>query len=310
MTVLAPIVLFVYNRPEHARRTVEALKNNTLAQESDLIVYSDAPRVQTHVRRVSEVRNYVRQIEGFKSVSVIERKTNLGLARSVIDGVTEIVEKYGRVIVLEDDMVTSRYFLTYMNDALEYYENEDSVISIHGYCYPIDGLPETFFLKVADCWGWGTWKRGWDLFESDGCKLLEQLEQKELLNRFDLFGAYDYSKMLRDQIEGKNSSWAIRWYASALLADKLTLYPAQSLVSNIGSDGSGTHFGIGDCMDVILCDRPIKIGNAEVSENMFALKQWQHFLGRAANPGWFGRIKSKIRQKLMQLRNLIQKRQS
>ena len=310
MTVFAPIVLFVYNRPEHARRTVEALKNNMLAKESDLIVYSDAPRVQTHAGRVREVRDYVRQIEGFKSVSVIERETNFGLARSVIDGVTEIVEKYGRIIVLEDDMVTSRYFLTYMNDALEYYENEDSVISIHGYCYPISGLPETFFLKVADCWGWGTWKRGWDLFEADGRKLLAQLEQKELLNRFDLFGAYGYSKMLKDQIEGKNSSWAVRWYASALLADKLTLYPGQSLVSNIGSDGSGTHYGIGGRMDVILCDRPIKIGEAEVSENMRALGKWQDFLGRAGDPGWFGRIKNKISQKLILHRNLIQKRPS
>ena len=300
----SPIVLFVYNRPDHTRKTIEALKANVLANESDLIVFSDAPRSEAHAGNVREVRKYVKEVVGFRSVTVIERETNFGLARSIIDGVTAIVNRYGRIIVLEDDMVTSPYFLTYMNEALEYYELEDSVISIHGYCYPINGLPETFFLKGADCWGWGTWKRGWDLFEEDGRKLLSQIEQRGLSYRFDLFGTYGYSKMLRDQIKGKNSSWAVRWYASALLAEKLTLYPGQSLVSNIGSDGSGTHRGVDSNMDVILCNRPIKIGEVEVAESMTALSQWHQFLRNTSNPKWFGRIKNRISQILTRYRNL------
>ncbi len=191
--------------------------------------------------RVKEVREYIRTITGFKSLRIVERETNLGLATSIISGVTEVVNQYGRIIVLEDDMVTSPFFLRYMNDALDLYENEEKVVSIHGYVYPIQGLQETFFIKGADCWGWATWKRGWDLFDADGEKLLNELKKAGLLKRFDFDGAYPYTKMLRDQIEGKNNSWAIRWYASALLHDKLTLYPGKSLVHNIGTDASGTH---------------------------------------------------------------------
>jgi len=303
----APVALFVYNRPDHTRRTVEALKQNILSEESDLIVFSDAPRSEAQAEKVREVRDYLRTVSGFKSVSIVERTENLGLAESIIAGVSEVVNEYGKLIVMEDDLVTSPFFLRYMNDALEYYENEDRVISIHGYCYPISGLPETFFLKGADCWSWGTWKRGWDLFEADGRKLLEQLEQKGLLNRFDFFGTYGYSQMLRDQIEGKNSSWAVRWYASALLKDKLTLYPGQSLVFQIGTDGSGTNCGVESFMDVVLCDRPVIVGAANVSENLLALEQFQHFFSKL-KPSWSARIKRRTGQILKYFCNFNSKK--
>lgn len=275
---IAPIVLFAYNRPWHLAQTIDALKKNELSVSSDLIVFSDGAKNHESNQKVEEVRQYLKTISGFKSVKVVERDRNLGLARSIISGVSQVVGEYDRVIVMEDDLVTSPFFLHYMNDALEYYADEDEVISIHGYCYPVRGtLPETFFIKGADCLGWGTWQRGWSLFEENSQKLLERLKQKDLLLRFDFFGAYGYTKMLKNQIKGKNDSWAVRWYASALLNDKLTLYPGQSLVFHIGYDGSGTNCGVDNCLDVALCERQLLIGTAEVAENMTAVEQFRHF---------------------------------
>jgi hypothetical protein len=183
-------------------------------------------------------------VQGFRSITIIERDKNLGLANSIIDGVTNIVNQYGKVIVLEDDMITSPYFLTYMNSGLTLYEKDERVASIHGYIYPVKNkLPDYFFLRGADCWGWATWKRGWDFFNSDGQFLLNEIKRQKLERLFNFNDSYDYTGMLQMQIDGKVSSWAIRWYASAFLADKYTLYPGISFVKNIGLDGSGTHCG-------------------------------------------------------------------
>ena len=296
---LAPIVLFVYNRPWHTRQTIEALLKNDEASESDLIIFSDAPKESSVTPDVELVRAYLKSIKGFKSVRIVEREYNLGLAKSIISGVTEVVNEYGRVIVLEDDLVTSPYFLKYMNDALKLYENDDRVISIHGYNYPIKKpLPEAFFIKGADCWGWATWKRGWELFEADGQKLLNELSEKNLLDRFDLFGAYNYSGMLCDQIAGKNQSWAVRWYASALLQDKLTLYPGKTLVHNIGVDASGTHFSNDDSMEVFGTEVnvfPVNITDVPIREDQNALMKQCDFLRQLNHSGIVKRIKCKLR---------------
>ena len=242
---LAPIVLFVYNRPLHTQKTVEALLKNKLASASDLVIYSDAAKNEKALEKVSEVRSYIKTIQGFKSLKIVEQATNQGLARSIIRGVSEVISTDGKVIVLEDDLVTSPNFLTYMNRSLELYSDNEEVISIHGYNYPVSlTSPEkTFFLKGADCWGWATWKRGWEMFEQDGQKLLDYLVSKNLTADFNFNGSYPYTQMLKAQIAGKNDSWAIRWYASAYIQNKLTLYPAKSLVKNIGLDMSGTHSG-------------------------------------------------------------------
>ena len=173
---LAPIVIFTYNRPWHTQQTVEALLKNEYASESDLIIFSDAPKNEAAKKGVEETRSYIRNITGFKSLRIIERDRNFGLANNIIDGVTSIVNEFGRIIVLEDDLLTSPYFLKFMNEALSLYEDEERVISVHGYIYPIKkSLPDTFFIKGADCLGWGTWKRGWDLFNSNGSELLHCL---------------------------------------------------------------------------------------------------------------------------------------
>lgn len=276
---LAPIVLFVYNRPWHTRQTIEALQRNELASASELFIYSDGPKKPEDSDTVHEVRQYIANIGGFRSVTIYTRETNLGLANSIIGGVSDIVSRYGRVIVLEDDMVTSQFFLSFMNESLEIYENEERVISIHGYVWPEEQkLPDSFFLKGADCWGWATWKRGWELFEPDGKKLLRELKAQNLMSRFDYNGAYSYSKMLKDQIIGKNDSWYIRWYASALLNDKLTLYPGKSLLQNIGNDDSGTHCGTTVVFDIELASKPVIVKPILPAEDETALKLFIFFL--------------------------------
>ncbi|MDH5645415.1 MAG: glycosyltransferase [Candidatus Heimdallarchaeota archaeon] len=265
MNILAPIVLFVYNRPWHTEQTVNALLENKLSSESDIIIYSDAAKNDDALNAVNEVRNYIKTINGFKKISIIEREKNFGLANSIIDGVTNVVNKYGKIIVLEDDLLTSPYFLTYMNDALELYANDDRVISVHGYVYPIkQELPEAFFLPGADCWGWATWSRGWSNFNSNGQFLLDQLNRRKMSRAFDFNRSYPFSKMLKEQIEGINDSWAVRWYASAFLAGKLTLYPGRSLVHNIGNDNSGTHCTESIGFDARLSETPIDLENIVV----------------------------------------------
>lgn len=275
---LAPIILFVYNRPQHTLSTIEALKKNYLAKESDLYIFSDGYKNKSDKRKVDEVRSIIKDITGFKRITIIEREKNIGLANSVISGVTEIINKCGKVIVLEDDLITSPCFLQYLNEALEIYENEEKVVSIHGYIYPIKKeLPETFFIKGADCWGWATWKRGWDLFEPDGSKLLKQLEENNLCDDFDLGGSVKNIKMLKKQIALKNDSWAIRWHASAFIKNKLTLYPGKSLVKNIGADGEGTHVKATNVYDSELSDKKIdlKLIRTQEDDNVkLAIKEY------------------------------------
>jgi len=286
----APVALFAYNRPRHLRQTVEALLKNDEAPQTELFVFSDAARNRSAESTVAEVRAYIRQISGFSAVHVIERDTNFGLAKSVTEGVSAVCRDHGRVIVLEDDIHTSQYFLRFMNDGLEMYEHDQQVASIHGYVYPVSvPLPETFFLRGADCWGWATWKRGWDLFEPDGKLLLQQLKKRKLTHRFDCDGSYPYTRMLRDQITGKNNSWAVRWHASAFLHDMLTLYPGRSLVLNIGLDSSGTHCAASAKFSGEVADKPIRVERLPVKENDAARQAFIRFY-RALRPSIMTRV--------------------
>jgi hypothetical protein len=257
---LAPIALFAYARPEHLSRTLSALRADPLAVRTALYVFCDAPRSPVAQSDCDAVRVLVRDLVGFASVQVVERSVNFGLARSIIDGVSAILQQYERVIVLEDDLEVSPHFLTYMNDALDLYADDDCVASVHGYVYPVGSpLPESFFMRGADCWGWGTWRRAWAQFNPDGQALLHALEAGKLTRAFDLDGCYPYTRMLRRQIEGRNNSWAIRWHASAFLLGWLTLYPGRSLVRNIGNDFSGTHSAVNRDFDVNLSPTPINL---------------------------------------------------
>ncbi len=238
---LSPVVLFCYNRVEYLIQTVMALRANELADQSDLIIFSDGPKNEQDAEKVRAVREYIHLIRGFRKVEIHESPVNKGLANSVIAGVTEVVNRYGKVIVLEDDLVTSPCFLRFMNEALDLYQDEERVCCIHGFSWNTkEKLPDTFFLRGADCWGWATWKRGWDLFEPSAEKLLASFRAKpELIPLFDFNGSYPYFKMLENQKKGTVDSWAIRWQASAFLADKLTLHSGNNLIQNIGL--AGTH---------------------------------------------------------------------
>ena len=243
----APIILFVYNRAQHTERTLTLLSKNYLASESELVIFVDGPKEnasEEQLEKIQAVRNVIRKDYGFKSVNITESEKNKGLAPSVIAGVTEIVNKYGKCIVVEDDLDTSPYFLQYMNDALEVYKDTQKLACIHGYVEPHKKqLPDTFFLKGADCWGWATWERAWEKFNPNGQELLDELHRRKCEKHFNFDNTYPYVKMLEDQIAGKNSSWAIRWLASAYLNDMYCLYPNETLVVNVGFDGSGTHCG-------------------------------------------------------------------
>ena len=167
----APILLFTYNRPKHTIKTIESLKDNILAIHSNLFIYSDGPKSEEDRHLVNEVRKFIYNITGFKEVKIIKRDINFGLSKNIINGVTEMCNKYGKVIVLEDDLITSPYFLNFMNDGIDLYHNKHNVSSIHGYVYPTSfNLPNNFFIKGADCWGWATWSSAWSHFEIDGAK--------------------------------------------------------------------------------------------------------------------------------------------
>jgi len=238
---LSPIALFVYNRPKHTRQTIEALLSNSKAKESNLYIFSDAPKNEAAKVAVEEVRGYLKQISGFNKVIIVERVTNWGLANSVIDGVTRLCNAFGKVIVLEDDLVVSPYFLEFMNLGLDKYEFDEKVMQIAGYMFPVDleMNDDALFLPFISSWGWATWSRSWQHFDSEA-KGYEQLKNSSMMRgQFDLDGNYKYFNMLKSQQDGKTNSWAIRWYLSVFLNKGLALYPKRTMVQNVGFDGTG-----------------------------------------------------------------------
>lgn len=288
MQHLAPIALFVYNRPEHTRRTLTYLKNNQLADESRLYIFSDAPKTKADAAKVDEVRQLIKQTEGFKSVKVIERKENLGLANSVIAGATQLVNEYGKVIVFEDDLLTSPCTLNYFNEALNKYVNDDKVMHIGAYMYPLKeagSLPETFFYRAASSWGWATWDRAWKYFEPDVNKLIAQFDTAKIL-RFSIEGNMNFWRQIQEFKSGKNNSWAIRWYASIFLRDGLTLNPAKSLIENIGNDGSGIHSNNEDIYKVQMSKQPVTQFPEKATENEPAYQAIKHFLKHRKGSLW------------------------
>ncbi len=282
---LAPILLFTYNRPSHTKKTLDALLKNPLSQQSELFIFSDGAKDESDKPKVEESRKIAHSIAGFAKIYLVENQENKGLAKNIIEGVSQIIEKYGKVVVLEDDLITSPWFLTFMNEALEKFEKEEKIGHVHGYCYPDLKLPESFLIKWAGSWGWGTWKRAWNLFNPDGQALLNQMERENLTKTFDFNGRYPYTRMLRRQIRGENNSWAIRWNASLFLADKLSVNAGRSLVQNIGFDGSGTHSGNKEIYTTALYDKKLSTEIPEIRENVAARAAFEHYY-RKTNSFW------------------------
>jgi GR25 family glycosyltransferase involved in LPS biosynthesis len=242
--MLAPIVLFAYNRPYHTQQTLQALKANDLANESILYIYCDGSKPDDTAENranIEAVRKLAFSEKWCKEVHIIEQETNKGLADSIVAGVTDIVNQYGKVIVLEDDILTSSGFLQYMNDALNLYEKEEKVMHISGYMFPINTAkePETFFYNTASCWGWATWSRAWRYMNTDAAYLLEALKQKNLIPTFNIGGYADFLEQLQMNISGAKKTWAVKWYASFTLQNGYALHPKNTLTLNIGHDNSG-----------------------------------------------------------------------
>ena len=276
---MAPIVLFTYNRLSHVQALITSLLLNSEARESDLFVFSDGGKDDKDTQKVMAVRQYLYSLSGFKSVHIEEAPINRGLANSVIYGVSKVLEMYDRVIVLEDDLILSPYFLKFMNDALDIYIDVEQVGGVNGHMPRLKNITEeTYFIHHMDSWGWGTWRRAWRLFEPDGKKILTQLENQNLCRVFDFEGAYPFVRMLRKQIEGKNNSWAIRWRASLLLNDKLSLNAGKTLVINMGADGSGTHLGKGVLFpDGPLASQPLKVNKKKPLESVLARNAYKRY---------------------------------
>ena len=298
MQTFAPIALFVYNRPQHTARTIKFLQQNELALESRLFIFSDGAKSDVDRNSVEEVRELIKGVDGFKSVEIIERKENMGLANSIIAGVTKLTKDYGQVIVFEDDLISSPYTLTYFNESLDKYRNEDKVMHIGAYMYHLkeNSLPETFFYRAATSWGWATWSRAWQHFEADIDKLMTQFDATKK-RAFSIEHTMNFWKQMQDFKNGKNNSWAIRWYASIFLKGGLTLNPSQSLVNNIGHDGSGIHSGINDIYNVIINPRRITKFPKVIAEDDKAYLAVKEFLANRKGSIW-QRIKRYIAEKL------------
>jgi hypothetical protein len=287
MQNFAPIALFVYNRPEHTRRTIKFLQQNLLAEESRLYIFSDAAKDPNNQKLVDEVREIIRTVDGFKHVELIERKSNLGLANSIIDGVSRLVKDYGKVIVFEDDLISSMYTLQYFNDALNRYQDEEKVMHIGAYMYPLkeENLPETFFYRAATSWGWATWDRAWKNFEPDIDLIISRFDD-EKKNQFSIDGTMNFWKQIQEFKSGKNNSWAIRWYASIFLKGGLTLNPSKSLIDNIGHDGTGIHSGMNDIYHVIINPQPIQSFPEKIEENQLVYHSIKNFLKNRKGSLW------------------------
>lgn len=241
---LAPIVLFVYNRPSHAERTLLSLSENELAGDSVLYIYADGARTdasEAEREKIGQTRSILKAKKWCKEVHIIESEVNKGLADSIVSGVSEAMKVYGKAIILEDDLQLSKGFLRYMNDALNLYQNEKKVMHISGYMFPTKvNVPEdTFFCQIAFSWGWASWKDRWEKFISDPTEILKQLKQKDLLNKFNMDGTYSFQEQLEANIQKKNKTWAVKWHASLVLNNGLALLPVNSFVQNTGNDGSG-----------------------------------------------------------------------
>ena len=289
----APIILFTYNRPSHTRHTLNALRNNHLCADSELFIFSDGYKNESDKNDVLAVRDIIRSIDGFKHIHLFENENNIGLAQNIINGVSHVVNQFGKVIVLEDDLVTSPHFLTFMNDALDKFTNEERIGHIQGYCFPISNLPDAFLIKWTGSWGWATWQRAWQQFNPDGQLLLDELKRRKLTKTFDFNGNYPFTRMLQRQIRGENNSWAIRWNASLFLNDMLSVNAGKSLVRNIGFDGSGIHSGKKDIWATELYDKKLSIDAiSEICENEIARKAFAKYYGRVN--GFWAKVKRRL----------------
>ena len=306
--MLAPVIIFVYARPDHVKKTIATLKKNYLVNKTEIFIYSDAAKNENTIEKVKLVREYLDLLlkkNPFKSIRIIKAITNKGLGNSVISGVTEIINQYGKVIVLEDDLVSSPDFLQYMNQALSYYEKAINIWSISGYTFkvkfPQDYKHDVYLSYRGGSWGWATWKDRWEKVDwevSDYDQFKRDKVLRKRLNR----GGRDMANMLDRQMEGKVDSWAIRWCFTQSKLDMMTVYPTVSRIRNIGLDGTGTHSSATSKFDVILNNGNNLCKFEIIKLDKRIVKSFQRQFGTSFNYFVFG-VKAYIKGLLRLLHN-------
>ena len=297
MNNYAPIVLFTYNRPWHTRQVLETLAKNNEAKDSILYVFCDGAKADTttdNLVKIEEVRGLINLENRFKEIIIKVQEKNKGLANSIIDGVTEVLNIHGRVIVLEDDLILSPFFLSYMNDSLERYKNNSSVGQIGACNFFACGknYPNYFFVPLPDCLGWATWKDRWDFFNPNVNELKIQLENSaDKRNIFNAYGTYDFMGMLHQQKQGKVDSWAIRWQAVCVLNGWLILYPNPSMTNHIESE-EATHANV-NIIPPIMIKAPF-FQTIEAKLNDTVINAFK--LGYSGKGDYFGKDKSESKK--------------
>lgn len=243
-----PVALFLYNRFDHTRKTIEALQRNLGAADTILYIFSDGPKNYSDKEKILNIREYIKKTDGFKDIRIIERATNLGLAESIITGVSEVFINSQKIIVLEDDLITSLQFLNYMNHCLSFYEVNKGIGSICGYNFPESTLKippkykyPVYFSFRPGSWGWGTWKDRWSKVDWMVKDYNDFLRDKKKIKSFNR-GGNDLTNMLISQMNKKIDSWAIRWTYHHYKEGLYAIYPTVALIMNTGLDGSGTHY--------------------------------------------------------------------
>ncbi|MGG0510616.1 sugar transferase [Priestia megaterium] len=279
MENLAPVILFVYNRPDKTYETLQALKKNHFAEESDLYIFSDGARDSSQIENVNKVRKIISEVKGFKRVRLFLEENNKGLANSVIDGVSQIIRKHEKVIVLEDDLITSKFFLRYMNEGLNYYQKNSDIWSMSGYTPSInlpDDYHERIYITPRGCsWGWGTWRDRWEKIDwqiADYEKFKKDGKAKKQFNK----SGNDMCIMLENQMKGFIDSWAIRWCYNQFQRGSYTIYPTVSFVENTGITGESTHGSLSNRYSTTLIENyDMKFKDLPLNEKI--LKEFSSF---------------------------------
>lgn len=238
--MISPLVIFAFNRPEYLKKCLKSLKSNKLSRQTTTYFFIDYPKLEKDFKNYKKVIKIIRATNIFKKKIIIQRKYNYGLKKNILNGINYVLKENETIIVLEDDLYLSKYFLDYMNKYLNFFKNSKNIASVHGYCYPINkkNLNNFFLLRGADCWGWGTWRRAWKHYNDDNLLLAKKIKMMREVDKFNFNNSFNYYDML---VNRPPSTWAINWYASAFIRNMLTLYPKNPYVKNIGNSGSGTH---------------------------------------------------------------------
>jgi len=293
---LIPLAIFAYNRPEHLSKVLDALALCHRFNEINLNVFIDGAKSEFEEENVKKTILKTNQFASHNDVNVFVSKSNLGLARSIKYGVDKLMETNEKIIVLEDDILPSKYFLDFMIEGLKKYEKNNRVASIHGYLPNFQMETDMpFFRRGADCWGWATWRNRWIEVEWNSKILLTNLRNQKLFKDFNLGNSYCFTCMLERQMKGEIDSWAIRWHASMFLQNKLTLYPNRSLVINFGFDGSGSHGGNNRFYETKMTNERICIPDIDVKESKNGRKQFKRYYKKTFNTSFKSRFSRKIK---------------